>query len=364
MTGPIVVVATGDPEARSTWSGTPRALIGAFRDLGCEVSGLNASLGSRFDKAAYGLMARPLLGSGARAFRQYYGPLGWRLRQNMASHHRANPHAIYLHTDHVWTPFLGMGKRDFLFRDTSWRAYSAAQGISKRLRKRLAGNASAALSVSAHVFSTSQWALNELVQEGANPDKASVVGTGIGNVVDPFPGRANFAAKRTICIAKVRFHDKGLDLLLDGFEIARKVDPELELDLIVPKGTVRPRTNVRIHSDVSLAKLNELYRGASLFAMPARYEPWGLVYLEAQAAGLPVLGSAHCAFPELCDQGRTGFIVPELSSPAIAESLLAAHRNPALLAAMSNAAVQFANRFSWKNTAQIMLKIIKSDERL
>jgi glycosyltransferase involved in cell wall biosynthesis len=48
---------------------------------------------------------------------------------------------------------------------------------------------------------------------------------------------------------------------------------------------------------------------ADIFVMPTRNEAFGLVYQEAAAAGLPAIGTAHNAVPEIVLDGETGLLV-------------------------------------------------------
>jgi UDP-glucose:(heptosyl)LPS alpha-1,3-glucosyltransferase len=58
-------------------------------------------------------------------------------------------------------------------------------------------------------------------------------------------------------------------------------------------------------------------------ALPALYEPFGNVHLEALASGVPVLTSARAGGSEVVTSGRTGWVVTEPIASAIAEGLLA-----------------------------------------
>jgi phosphatidylinositol alpha-1,6-mannosyltransferase len=54
-----------------------------------------------------------------------------------------------------------------------------------------------------------------------------------------------------------------------------------------------------------------IYQRASLLAMPSRREGFGLVYVEAMAAGVPSIGSTHDAASEVILDGETGFLVAQ-----------------------------------------------------
>jgi len=72
-----------------------------------------------------------------------------------------------------------------------------------------------------------------------------------------------------------------------------------------------------------LAEVGSVYEASDVVVVPSTEpEPFGLVAVEAMAAGLPVIASRIGALPEIVDDHRTGFLV----DPGNAASLLAAMR--------------------------------------
>lgn len=65
----------------------------------------------------------------------------------------------------------------------------------------------------------------------------------------------------------------------------------------------------------------ELWREAEVFVMPTRSEAFGMVYQEAAAAGLPAIGTAINAIPEIIEDGVTGLLIPPRDAPALADAL-------------------------------------------
>jgi glycosyltransferase involved in cell wall biosynthesis len=258
----------------------------------------------------------------------------------------------------MWLPAT-VRHRAALFRDTPWSPFAEAFGVTGRLAGRLArGHRDAVQSVD-RIFATSEWAKRGLVEEDAvDPERIAVVGTGLHGATSPPPlAGKDYSSGRTLCVARVRQRHKGVDLLLEAFAAARRRLPHLSLDLVVPHGMFAEQAGVRIHSDIPRAALDALFDDAALYAMPARYEPWGLVYLEAQLHGTPVLGSDRCAFPELTDGGVTGFQVSPLTAVAVAEALVAAHADPGLLEQMGRVGQAFARAFTWERTARKILDV-------
>jgi glycosyltransferase involved in cell wall biosynthesis len=110
-----------------------------------------------------------------------------------------------------------------------------------------------------------------------------------------------------------------------------------------------------VHSDLEARELVQLYERSPLYAMPARNEPYGLVYLEAQLNRMALLGSDRAAFPELAAHGGSGFIVSALTAQGIADALVAAHANPQLMGEMGLRGQADASRASWDRTMAAIL---------
>ena len=75
--------------------------------------------------------------------------------------------------------------------------------------------------------------------------------------------------------------------------------------------------------------VERFYAAADAVALPARYEPFGNVHLEALAAGVPVLASARAGGAEVVRSGENGWVVAEPTPVLIAEGLAALRDAPA-----------------------------------
>jgi glycogen(starch) synthase len=80
--------------------------------------------------------------------------------------------------------------------------------------------------------------------------------------------------------------------------------------------------------EVPRDKLRDLFAGARVVAMPSRFDSYGMVALEAMAAGRPVVVSATTGAAEFVRQVGSGRVVPPGDAEALADSLRPFLRDP------------------------------------
>ncbi len=144
-----------------------------------------------------------------------------------------------------------------------------------------------------------------------------------------------------------RLHDqKGFDILVRAATILRDRGVAFHLR-IGGEGEDRPKLEGLIR-DFDLAAQVELAGWVSppgpfladldLFVVPSRYEPFGLVVIEAMAAGVPILASALEGPQEVLAGGRFGRLVASEDPEALAQALIEAMKQPQALLAVAHLA--------------------------
>jgi phosphatidylinositol alpha-1,6-mannosyltransferase len=80
--------------------------------------------------------------------------------------------------------------------------------------------------------------------------------------------------------------------------------------------------SIEVQDFISNQNLDELWRSATVFAMPGFAEGFGLVYIEAMRRGLPIIASLQDAGQEINVDGETGFNISREAPDQIAHALI------------------------------------------
>jgi UDP-glucose:(heptosyl)LPS alpha-1,3-glucosyltransferase len=174
---------------------------------------------------------------------------------------------------------------------------------------------------------------------GTPPERVSLVYNGVD--LERFHpdnrARLGAAARETLGLSRGSwvvlfigsgFERKGLGPLLRG--LAQIDDPGCRL-VVAGRGDTRRYAELAARIGLGdrttwlgpYRDVERLYAAADVVALPALYEPFGNVHLEALAAGVPVLTSARAGGSELISCGRNGWVIPVPSGERIAEGLRA-----------------------------------------
>jgi glycosyltransferase involved in cell wall biosynthesis len=109
---------------------------------------------------------------------------------------------------------------------------------------------------------------------------------------------------------------------------------------------------VVVHGPLPVAGVAACYAAADAFALASSREPYGTVYGEAMAAGLPVVGYAAGNLPHLARDGEEGLVVPPGDVAALAAALRRLADDEQLRTRLGTAAARRAATFpTWADTA-------------
>lgn len=163
---------------------------------------------------------------------------------------------------------------------------------------------------------------------------------------------------------------KGLDVAIRGFLRLRAVIPRVRL-CVVGDGPERARCqqmvppslrpDVLFVGSVSQRELPRYHASADLFVAPAvGGESFGIVLLEAMAAGLPVVASAIPGYRTVMKDGRQGRMVPPGDAFALAEAAATLLENARLRGAMAAEARRTADEYDWSVVGRRVLELYRA----
>ena len=361
----------GDPTNPKTWSGTPYNLYSELSK--------NEHLGKAFNSIALENNYKKILPKAISKF--YYKnsidiDRGFLFRYLNAN--KVKLETIIsgtnstLHTGTLDLPFLNFPKnqRHYLYCDSTWNLWLTNSTAIAKYSKKLLIDAEKLEKKSyqqmRHIFSISNYVKKNLIDHyGIHPDKITVVGTGLG-VIKPYYGEKEYNNGKILFAAKERFEDKGGHLVLEAFRIALKSNPSLELSIVGQNeytGKIN-LPNVKTFGFIPLEQLQSIFNTCSLFLMPALNEPWGLVYLEALACKMPIIGLNKNSFPEISDYGKYGFGLNDTNPEKLADVILNAFNNTDKLVEMGQTSQNYClNKFTWQNTVAKIVQTIENIEK-
>lgn len=360
----ILLLAEGDPESpMGSGSGTPASLAAGLRELGhvvtcrdIEIRGLTrariaAQTWSR-DRSRW--IARYHLSRPAFQARSANA------RRAIRSAHRVDAVLQYGGT------FSGVGEGVpvFLFCDSntlfsstepnSWGSALSKDGLREAvsLERDLYREA-------VSIFTMSDYIARSFVGDFSVP-RNRVVPVGAGPNADPHEllsierDLADRAEVPTVLFIGREFERKGGDVLLDAFTRLKRRLPDARLIVIGPREPVMmpaggewlgflDRTQVD-----DWAKLRNAFSSASVFTLPARHEPFGLVVLEAMYAGLPVVASRLGALSEMVVHGETGYLVASGDAEQLCDALARAVEHESAIRMGRAGRARAISNYSWK----------------
>lgn len=257
---------------------------------------------------------------------------------------------------------------------------SLAPGDTAEPATRVIGEEQVVAAADALVASTGEEAQDLVQLYDADPARVHVVAPGVDlDVFRPVRDRAALRADlglpvdRDVVLFAGRVQPlKAPDVLVRALGVLRAAGRPVPL-LVVLGGSSGRRTALRelqalagaegVADDVLFrppAPRHELARwfsAADLVAMPSRSESFGLVAVEAQAAGTPVLASAVGGLRSVVHDGVSGRLVRGHDPARWADALAATLADPAARGPWRAAARRVAERYGWDATAEQVLKV-------
>jgi glycosyltransferase involved in cell wall biosynthesis len=202
------------------------------------------------------------------------------------------------------------------------------------------------------VVVNSEWSRKALVSQGVPAEKLVVIPLAFegaeerGRGVDP-------AGRLVVLWVGSLILRKGIQYLMAAARLLRDVDVEFVLagPIGISSQFVRGApANMKFLGRVPRGRVWALYESAHVFALPTLSDGFALTQLEAMAHGLPVIATPNCG--DVVTDGHDGLVVPPRDPERLAAAIERLSRERALLAEMSNHALETAKRFTLRGIAE------------
>ncbi|WP_088342485.1 MULTISPECIES: glycosyltransferase family 4 protein [Rhodomicrobium] len=242
-------------------------------------------------------------------------------------------------------------------------------GLDEAASRKLLATEKAALGFARHIIVTSRTTAATLIELGfAPPPPVTIAEPGTERA--PRAAGSGESGCQILSIGSV-VPRKGHDLLVEALSrlthldwqctIAGSLDRDGDfagpLVRRVEAGELRDR--IRFAGVLPGETLPALYAAADIFAMPSRYEGYGMVFAEALARGLPVVAARAGAVPDTVPP-EAGILVLSEDVDALTEALASLITDRALRQKLSDAAWAHAETLPrWDDTAKIIAKVVK-----
>jgi glycosyltransferase involved in cell wall biosynthesis len=180
-----------------------------------------------------------------------------------------------------------------------------------------------------------------------------------------FAAPATGSARFTVLYVGRFYRRKRVGLLLEATAQLRGAIPNLEIRIVgngpcdaawrEQADKLKLGNTVTWLGDISRAALAAEYNRTDVFCLPSVQEGFGIVLLEAMAAGKPIVAARAAAIPEVAPHAR---LVKPDSAAALAEGVLALWGSPGESAAQSAKSLAWVEQFDAPRVARLFVETV------
>jgi glycosyltransferase involved in cell wall biosynthesis len=281
----------------------------------------------------------------------------------------------------------------FVYFDISWdaiiasaesaRAYAELDGLKLSVMNYERDRQQELYNRATGIIAMSNWFARSLVEQSGVPREKIYVahpGLSAGRVIKPTRRDDNLPHKtdgvkasmpdtprrRLLFVGRQNtnydFYRKGGDLVVDALKILRSdYDNKITLTVVGVNSWPLPGTpppGVRLLGSMPPDQVSELYDSHDLFVMPSRMEPFGIVFVEALAHGIPCVARDAYAMPEVITPGVSGALITKDDPHELAATIATVLADDRLYESCRVRASQMASYFSWDRTGRDVARIV------
>jgi glycosyltransferase involved in cell wall biosynthesis len=259
-------------------------------------------------------------------------------------------------------PNLSPRKPHFIYTDLTIRANAYYPQGDKRLNlwQECIPYEEQSLKKARIVFTMSDHVTRSLMEQYGLPLKKIVRVN--GGINSPVTGQFDSAryGRRNILFVGVEWELKGGPQLVEAFTKVRDRHPQATLTIVGCSPDITGQ-GIEVVGRVPQKDVLKYLAKASCFCMVSRREAFGIAYIEAMHAGLPVIASDLGATPDFVINGQTGFLVDPDDIDGLAGRIDELISDPDKCRRMGEQARRLAqSEYTWEKTQQKMYQAICS----
>jgi glycosyltransferase involved in cell wall biosynthesis len=225
-----------------------------------------------------------------------------------------------------------------------------------------------------YIMAISSYLKNRAIKLGVPENEISVIPNGVDlkTVFSFQPSAFNRIPHRIVCVARLS-PEKGLEYLLDALPLVKREFSDAHLVLVgggILENDLRKQADQLGISDSVFflgaqphVKAIEEMRRAEAFVCPSLAEGLGIVFIEAQAVGVPVVGTNVGGISDVIKDSETGLLVPPRNSRAIADAVIKIFKDKELAKKMTEEAKSQIGRFDWDKIARQVSDLYESIQK-
>ena len=207
------------------------------------------------------------------------------------------------------------------------------------------------------VFTRSSNVTASLVdQYDCDPERIACVYAGSNTTIpEDLSERENRYSSKNILVVGIDWERKGGPTLLEAFKKVLARHPDANLTIVGCAPNIGETPSCNIAGRVPLDDVNRFYDEATVFCLPTRVEPFGIVFVEAMWQSLPIVATRVGAVPDMVEDGVNGYLVSPGDVDELAERLNAVLDSPDRRKKFGTASRKKAERnYDWSMVASRM----------
>jgi glycosyltransferase involved in cell wall biosynthesis len=203
--------------------------------------------------------------------------------------------------------------------------------------------------------------LRSVIQDySCPPQKVACVGVG-SNISDHFETNESKYDTKNILFVGVEWERKGGPELVKAFLHLLEVHPDAHLTIVGCSPKIKI-PNCHVIGQIPLEQVNYYYENASVFCLPTKLEPFGIVFLEAFAHGLPVVTTEIGAIPSFVFNNQNGFLVKPGDFEQLSNVLSELLKNPEKCRTLGeNGRRLVAEKYVWERVGTKIASYIRAN---